>query len=44
MAATSEQRCAAVVRRLKATGPQPRVFRSGVDIDAVHYQIGRAHV
>lgn len=41
MAATSEQRRAAVVRRLKAEGPQPRpVFRSGVDIDAVHYRLG----
>ena len=40
MAATSEQRRAAVVRRLKAEGPQPRpVFRSGVDIDAVHYRM-----
>ena len=39
MAATSEQRRVAVVRRLKATGPQPRVFRSGVDIDAVHYRM-----
>lgn len=40
MAATSEQRRAAVVRRLKAEGPQPLVFRSGVDIDAVHYRLG----
>lgn len=41
MATTSEQRRAAVVRRLKAEGPQPRpVFRSGVDIDAVHYRLG----
>lgn len=39
MAATSEQRRAAVVRRLKALGPQPLVFRSGVDIDACHYRI-----
>lgn len=42
MAATSEQRRAAVVRRLKAMGPQPRpVFRGGVDIDACHYRPGR---
>ncbi len=41
MAATSEQRRAAVVRRLKAEGPQPRpVFRGGVDIDLVHYRLG----
>lgn len=41
MAATSEQRRAAVVRRLKALGPQPRpVFRSGVDIDACHFRLG----
>ena len=41
MAATSEQRRAAVVRRLKAEGPQPRpVFRSWVDIDAFHYRLG----
>lgn len=41
MAATSEQRRAAVVRRLKAEGPQPRpVFRSGVDIDACHFRLG----
>lgn len=33
-------RRAAVVRRLKAEGPQPRVLRSGVDIDAVHYRLG----
>ena len=36
MAATSEQRRAAAVKRLKALPPQERVFRSGVDIDLVH--------
>lgn len=41
MSATSEQRRAAAVRRIKALGPQPRpVFRSGVDIDAIHYRLG----